>query len=116
MPFLYLDPSLEHKSKRNVLTSGAASTYMFTSFELSDDNGIQMCIRDRPGTVPVNHVLLYAGEDADGNKLWVHCASGTGVVLNSPDYVTQYRRRNDVDLEGDLVPAALDVEEAGESG
>ena len=69
-----------------------------------------------PGTVPVNHVLLYAGEDADGNKLWVHCASGTGVVLNSPDYVTQYRRRNDVDLEGDLVPAALDVEEAGASG
>ena len=69
-----------------------------------------------PGTVPVNHVLLYAGKDADGNKLWVHCASGTGVVLNSPDYVTQYRRRNDVDLEGDLVPAALDVEEAGTSG
>lgn len=27
-----------------------------------------------------------------------------------------YRRRNDVDLEGDLVPAALDVEEAGTSG
>ena len=38
--FLYLDPGLERKSKRNVLTSGAASTYMFTSFELSDDNGI----------------------------------------------------------------------------
>ena len=32
MPFLYLDPGLERKSKRNVLTSGAASTYMFTSF------------------------------------------------------------------------------------
>ena len=40
MPFLYIDSSLERKSKRNVLTSGAASTYMFTSFELSDDNGI----------------------------------------------------------------------------
>lgn len=40
MPFLYMDTSLERKSKRNVLTSGAASTYMFTSFELSDDNGI----------------------------------------------------------------------------
>ena len=40
MPFLYLDPSLERKARRNVLTSGAASTYMFTSFELSDDNGI----------------------------------------------------------------------------
>ena len=40
MPFLNIDTSLERKSKRNVLTSGAASTYMFTSFELSDDNGI----------------------------------------------------------------------------
>lgn len=40
MPFLTMDASLERKSKRNVLTSGAASTYMFTSFELSDDNGI----------------------------------------------------------------------------
>ena len=65
-----------------------------------------------PGTVPVNHVLLYAGEDADGTKLWVHCASGTGVVLNSPDYVTQYRRRNDIDLEGDL-PLADITEEIG---
>lgn len=69
-----------------------------------------------PGTVPVNHVLLYAGKDADGNKLWVHCASSTGVVLNSPDYVTQYRRRNDVDLEGDLLQTAFDVGEAGASG
>ena len=40
MPFLHLDASLEHKSQRNVLTSGAASTYMFTSFEMSDDTGV----------------------------------------------------------------------------
>ena len=33
MPFLYIEPHLEKKSKRNVLTSGAASTYIFTSFE-----------------------------------------------------------------------------------
>ena len=68
-----------------------------------------------PGTVPVNHVLLYAGEDTDGTKLWVHCASGTGVVLNSPDYVTQYRRRNDIDLEGDL-PLVTAVEEVENGG
>lgn len=40
MPFLKLDSSLERKSQRNVLTSGAASTYMFTSFEMSDDTGV----------------------------------------------------------------------------
>lgn len=40
MPFLKIAPSLEKKSQRNVLTSGAASTYMFTSFEMSDDTGV----------------------------------------------------------------------------
>lgn len=40
MPFLKMDSSLEKKSRRNVLTSGAASTYMFTSFEMSDDTGV----------------------------------------------------------------------------
>lgn len=40
MPFLQISPKLEKKSKRNVLTSGVASTYMFTSFEMSDDTGV----------------------------------------------------------------------------
>ena len=40
MPFLSIVPFLEKKSQRNVLTSGAASTYMFTSFEMSDDTGV----------------------------------------------------------------------------
>ena len=40
MPFLKVSPALEKKAQRNVLTSGAASTYMFTSFEMSDDTGV----------------------------------------------------------------------------
>ena len=40
MPFLQISPKLLKKSQRNVLTSGAASTYMFTSFEMSDDSGV----------------------------------------------------------------------------
>lgn len=44
MPFLKVSPSLEKKSQRNVLTSGAASTYMFTSFEMSDDSGVLLGI------------------------------------------------------------------------
>ena len=40
MPFLQMDPHLEKKSKRNVLTSGAAASYLFTSFEMSDDSGV----------------------------------------------------------------------------
>ena len=44
IPFLQISPKLEKKSKRNVLTSGAASTYMFTSFEMSDDTGVLLGI------------------------------------------------------------------------
>ena len=40
MPFLQISPKLKKKAQRNVLTSGAASTYMFTSFEMSDDSGV----------------------------------------------------------------------------
>lgn len=44
MTFLQISPKLEKKSKRNVLTSGAASTYLFTSFEMSDDTGVLLGI------------------------------------------------------------------------
>lgn len=44
MPFLQISLKLEKKSKRNVLTSGAASTYIFTSFEMSDDTGVLLGI------------------------------------------------------------------------
>jgi len=40
MPLNFIDPAIERKSQRNILTSGAASTYMFTSYEMSDDNGV----------------------------------------------------------------------------
>lgn len=44
MPFLSIDPNIEKKAQRNILTSGAASTYMFTSFEMSDDSGVLLGI------------------------------------------------------------------------
>jgi type IV secretory pathway VirB4 component len=40
LPLVSLEKKLYERSKRNVLTSGAASCYPFTSFELCDDNGI----------------------------------------------------------------------------
>lgn len=40
LPLTNLEKHLYHRSRRNVLTSGAASCYPFTAYELSDDNGI----------------------------------------------------------------------------
>lgn len=56
-----------------------------------------------PGTVPVNHVLIYAGENEDGAHMWVHCTSGSGVVLNSPDYVSYYRHPINVDYDAPVL-------------
>lgn len=84
------------------------STYAISKSELlPGDIGFMAA----PGTVPVNHVLLYAGKGEHGEDMWVHCSSGTGVVLNSPDYVTQYRRAKNVDynmpISGSLTGSAL---------
>lgn len=40
LPLVSLERSLFERSKRNVLTLGAASCYPFTSYEMCDDNGI----------------------------------------------------------------------------
>ena len=40
MPFCRLNKKLFERSKRNMLTSAAASCYPFTSYEMSDENGI----------------------------------------------------------------------------
>ena len=56
---------------------------------------------DKPGDVPINHVLMFAGYGADGKKLWLHCTSGSGVVFNTPSYqIKYYRRATSYNLDG----------------
>ncbi len=46
------------------------------------------------------HVLLFAGYDESGERLWVHCTFGSGVTLNRPGYENElYFRRLRIDLE-----------------
>lgn len=40
IPLVSIEKHLYRRAKRNVLTTGAASCYPFTAYELSDDNGI----------------------------------------------------------------------------
>lgn len=44
MPFNKINKDIYLKTRRNILTSDAASTYLFTSFEMCDDNGILLGI------------------------------------------------------------------------
>lgn len=52
LPLTKLEKHLYGRSKRNVLTSGAASCYPFTAYELCDDNGILL------GTNKFNNSLV----------------------------------------------------------
>lgn len=47
------------------------------------------------------HVLMFAGYDENGTRKWVHCTSGSGVVLNTPKYENQlvFARPNNIDYE-----------------
>ena len=54
LPLTSLEKHLFGRSKRNVLTAGAASCYLFTAFELCDDKGILR------GTNKINNSLVIA--------------------------------------------------------
>ena len=48
-----------------------------------------------------NHVLIFAGYAADGTRMWVHSAGGTGVVFNSPSYEGSLRLRRPKNVDFD---------------
>jgi hypothetical protein len=61
-----------------------------------------------PGSVPVNHILLYAGRNENGKKIWLHCSSSSGgVALNSPSYVRYYRRVSGISLDSAAAPEPI---------
>ena len=48
-----------------------------------------------------NHVLMFAGYSETGERMWVHCSSGRGVILNTPSYDSSIvlRRLTNVDYD-----------------
>ena len=51
LPLCHIDSKLFARSKRNVLTYGAASSYLFTAFEMSDEDGILMGVNKHNGSL-----------------------------------------------------------------
>ena len=53
------------------------------------------------------HVLIFAGYDADGTRMWVHSSGGIGVILNTPSYEGRlsYRRLSIVDYNAPVTNA-----------
>ena len=76
MPFLQISPKLQKKTQRNVLTSGAASTYMFTSFEISDDSGVLLGVNRHNNSLCI--VDLFNTKINKNANLTMCGTSGTG--------------------------------------
>lgn len=57
MPFCRLNKKLFERSKRNMLTSAAASCYPFTSYEMSDENGILLGVNKHNNSLVIVDIL-----------------------------------------------------------
>lgn len=91
MPFLQISPKLEKKSKRNVLTSGAASTYMFTSFEMSDDTGVLLGINRHNNSLCI--VDLFDTKKNKNSNLNLLGTSGAGKTFTMQLLALRMRMR-----------------------
>ncbi len=91
MPFLSLAPTLEKKSKRNVLTSGAASTYMFTSFEMSDDTGVLLGLNQHNNSLCI--VDLFDTQKNKNANLNILGTSGAGKTFSMQLLALRMRMR-----------------------
>lgn len=91
MPFLQMSPKLEKKSKRNVLTSGAASTYMFTSFEMSDDTGVLLGINRHNNSLCI--VDLFDTKKNENANLNLLGTSGAGKTFTMQLLALRMRMR-----------------------
>lgn len=76
------------------LAPAAANSLWYGSRPIREDELLpgDIVYKDPP-TVPVNHVGVYLGRDADGNNIYIHCSyGGGGVVMNSYDGFKYWRR------------------------
>ena len=58
-----------------------------------------------------NHVLMFAGYGASGERMWVHSSSGSGVILNSPSYESSLvlRRPKNVDYNAPVAGGSTGI-------
>lgn len=76
LPLNKLDESIFEISKRNVLSSGAASTYPFTSFEIRDPNGIYF--GDDMSTGSMTLVDIFDKKKFVNSNIFISGTSGSG--------------------------------------
>lgn len=92
LPLLCLDKRIYERSKRNVLTSGAAACYPFTAYEMSDKDGILMGVNKANSSlvlVDIFNTAVYKNAN-----MVIFGTSGSGKTFTMQLMALRMRRKN----------------------
>ncbi len=111
LPLGRLDHGIQKKAKRNLLTSSAASTYPFSSFEICDDDGIFLGLNKANRSLAVvdifntrkynNANMAILGSSGAGKTFTMQCLAmrmrekGIQVFILAPDKGFEFKRACD---------------------
>lgn len=91
LPLVSLEQHLYERSKRNVLTLGAASCYPFTSYEMCDDNGILLGVNKHNNSLII--VDIFDSRVYKNANIAILGTSGAGKTFTSQLMALRMRRR-----------------------
>lgn len=91
LPLANLDKKLFQLSKRNVLTSGAASCYPFVSYSICDDNGILFGVNKHNNSLVIADI--FDSRQYKNANLAILGCSGAGKTFTMQLFSTRMRRK-----------------------
>ena len=92
LPLVSLDKHLFTRSKRNILTTGVASCYPFTSFEMCDDNGILLGVNKHNNSLII--VDIFNSRIYKNANMAILGTSGSGKTFTMQLMALRMRRKN----------------------
>ena len=91
LPLNLIKKELYDKSKRNVLTTGAASCYPFTSYEMCDDNGILLGVNKHNNSLII--VDIFNSRTYKNANMAILGTSGSGKTFTMQLMALRMRRK-----------------------
>lgn len=91
LPLANLDKKLFELSKRNVLTSGAASCYPFTSYSICDDNGILFGVNKHNNSLVIADI--FDSKQYKNSNICILGCSGAGKTFTMQTMGLRMRRK-----------------------
>lgn len=92
LPLVSLEKKLFERSKRNLLTTSAASCYPFTSFEMCDDNGILLGVNKHNNSLII--VDIFNSRNYKNANIALLGTSGAGKTFSMQLMALRMRRKN----------------------